>query len=98
MDTSRADTGSSATISFGLTALALAARELVRVAAQVVGVETDRLEQVHHALLPLALVLGQLVDDERLSDDRADRHARVERRVGVLEDDLHVAAQVPERS
>ncbi len=31
------------------------------------------------------------VNDERLGDDRADRHARVERRVGILKDDLHVA-------
>ena len=35
--------------------------------------------------------LGELVDHQRLADDRADRHARVERRVRILEDDLHVA-------
>ena len=32
------------------------------------------------------------MDVERLGDDRADGHARIERGVGVLEDDLHVAA------
>ena len=32
------------------------------------------------------------MDDQRLLDDRADAHARIERRVRILEDDLHVAA------
>ena len=36
---------------------------------------------------------GQPVDGQRLADDRADRHARVERGERVLEDDLHVAAE-----
>ena len=38
-------------------------------------------------------VLRELVDDQRLADDRAHRHARVQRCVRVLEDDLHVARQ-----
>ena len=33
------------------------------------------------------------MDRERLGDDRADRLARVQRRVRVLEDHLHLAAQ-----
>jgi hypothetical protein len=33
------------------------------------------------------------VDQQPLGDDVAHRHARVQRRVRVLEDDLHVAAQ-----
>jgi hypothetical protein len=33
------------------------------------------------------------VDDERLGDDLADRQARVERRVGILEHHLDLAAQ-----
>ena len=37
--------------------------------------------------------LRELVDGQRLADDRADRHARVQRRVRILEDDLHVARQ-----
>src|SRR5439155_840799 len=40
----------------------------------------------------------RLVGDERLGDDRADAHPRIERRVGVLEDGLHgapVVAQAP---
>ena len=79
-------------------ALPLAARELVRVAPEVVGAEADRLQQVDDPLLPLAPRLGELVDDEGLADDRAHRHAGVQRRVGVLEDDLHVAPQVAQRA
>ena len=33
------------------------------------------------------------VDQEALGDDVADGHARVQRGVGILEDDLHLAAQ-----
>ena len=54
IETSSADTGSSQTISFGLDgeragdadALALAAGELVREAAHVVGLQADRLQQL----------------------------------------------------
>ena len=35
-------------------------------------------------------IAGHLVDDERLRDRGADRHPRVERRVRILEDDLHL--------
>ena len=37
------------------------------------------------------LPLGQLVHLQRLADDVARRHARVQRAVGVLEDELHAA-------
>ncbi len=73
-------------------ALALPARELVRVALGVLDAETDRLEQLEDP--PLLLVLGaDAVDAQRLADDVPDAHARVERGIRVLEDDLHVAAQ-----
>ena len=46
------------------------------------------------------LRLGQhLVHPHRLGDDLAHRHARIERRIGVLEDDLHALAhRRPSRS
>ncbi len=72
-------------------ALALAAGELVRVAVVVLGVQPDRLHQPLHLALALVLVRQQAVDRERLGDDRADRLARVQRRVRVLEDHLHLA-------
>src|SRR5450759_3423532 len=73
-------------------ALALPARELVRVALGVLGAEPDGLEQLEDALLALGLG-ADVVDMERLADDVAHAHARVQRGVRVLEDDLHVAAQ-----
>ena len=41
--------------------------------------------------------LGEFVDNQRLADDRADRHPRVQRGERVLEDDLHIAAKRAER-
>ncbi len=73
-------------------ALTLAARELVREAVGEVRVQAHRLEQVLDALL-LLLAAGQLVDGQGLADDAADRHTRVQARVGVLEDHLHFPAE-----
>src|SRR5690606_35613308 len=76
-------------------ALALAARELVREAVGEIGVQANRLEQVLDLLL-LLLTLRQLVDRDGLADDAPDRHTRVEARVWVLEDHLHLAAHAPQ--
>ena len=70
--------------------LALAARELVRVVAHLLGPEADPLEQRRDPLLARAAVREAVVG-ERLADDLARGQARVERGVGVLEDDLEVA-------
>ena len=78
-------------------ALALAARELVRVAAHVIGLQADRLEQLDHPRRQFGAGLGEFVDDERLADDAADRHARVQRCERVLEDYLHVATERAKR-
>jgi hypothetical protein len=78
-------------------ALALAAGELVRVAGRRVGGQADLLQQRRDPLAALALAELGLVDLERLADRGADAHARVERRVGVLEDHLHPLAQRPHR-
>ena len=51
----------------------------MRVAADMVGAEADRIQQFDDAFLEFAAVLGQSVDDQRLADDRADRHARVKK-------------------
>ena len=73
--------------------LPLAARELVREAVRVLRREPDRPQQLVHPGAPLRAVIAT-VDAERLADDVADRHARVERRVRVLEDDLHLPAHL----
>jgi hypothetical protein len=72
-------------------ALALAARELVRVPVDVLGVEPHEVEELLDARAAPALGHDVLVDLERLADDVTDRHPRVERGVRVLEDDLDVA-------
>jgi hypothetical protein len=79
-------------------ALSLAARELVRVAPRVVAPQAHGFEVVAYALvanrsLPPAVGLVSL-RKQPLADDVADRHARVERAVRVLEDDLHAAAHL----
>src|SRR5712691_1311544 len=63
----------------------------MRIAIGKVGVETDQTKQLLDALL-LGLAFGKMVNLERLADDAADRHARVERGVGVLKDHLHLAS------
>ncbi|KAG1387464.1 hypothetical protein G6F60_014102 [Rhizopus arrhizus] len=70
-------------------ALALAARELVRVTAAVVGVQAHALQQFADA--GRAAVLRQPVRVQRLAQDLGHRHAGVEAGVRVLEHDLHAA-------
>ena len=97
IETSSAETGSSQTMSSWIQgeragdadALALAARELVRVTVDEVGVEADDFEQLLDRPAPSPPV-ADLVDEEWLPDDVADRHPRIERGVRVLEDDLHL--------
>ena len=75
-------------------ALPLAAGELVRVAVDVLGVQADaRRAAPGRAARAIALRRHLGVDLERLADDVADRHPRVQRRVRVLHDHLDVAAQ-----
>ena len=76
-------------------ALALAARELVREALDVLGREPDAVEQLLDAAVEL-LARGDAVELQRVADDLADALARVQRRVGVLEDHLHLAPQRPQ--
>ena len=71
-------------------ALALAAREFVRVAVERLGAEPDLERQLGDPFRQFAAA-GDAVIEQRLADDVADRQARVERGVGVLEDDLQLA-------
>ncbi len=69
-------------------ALALTTRELVRVAVVVLGSEADDVHQLLHRRL--ASRRDWPVDHERVGDQRADALARIERRVRILEDHLHL--------
>ena len=62
------------------------------VAVEVLRAEADRLEEVLHPLLAAL----HAVDLERRPDDLTDRLARVQRRVRILEDHLHLAPQRPQ--
>ena len=61
------------------------------------GLRPDELEQLLHPLASSALGQHVGVDLVRFTDDVADRHARVQRGVRVLEDDLDVAPKLPHR-
>ncbi len=69
--------------------LALAPTELVRKPVGHPGVEPDNLEQFAHPALPLPAV-ADVVDFQRLRDDRPDRQPGVQAGVRILEDNLHV--------
>ena len=77
-------------------ALALPSGELVRIAIRVFRPQPDFVEQSRHALVGLSAA-REIVHDQSFLDRRTDRHAWIERTVRILKDDLHPAAQLPER-
>ena len=62
------------------------------VALHEIRIETDLAQQPRHPFASFRL-RSNLVNHQRLSNDVADFHARVQRRLRVLENDLHLAAQ-----
>src|SRR5579859_6060016 len=73
-------------------ALPLTTRELVRAALGLLGRQPDQRENLLHARETLIPIL-HLVDHQRLFHYRFDRHARIQRSVRILEDDLHTPPQ-----
>ena len=104
METSRALIGSSATIEIRVEGerpgdpdpLPLPAAELVREPVRRAGGHAHELEQLPDARRALR-ARSDGVDVERLPDDGADRHARVEAGVRVLEDHLEALPEPAER-
>src|SRR5205085_3860890 len=78
-------------------ALPLAAGKFMRIARRVLRLQADQFEQFPDAVFALMTCAGA-VNHQRLGDDLADLHARVERGIRVLKDDLHFAPQLPQRS
>ena len=66
----------------------MAAAEFVGIKRRVRAVQADGFEQLPNTGLPLPRVRGQMVNFQRLANDVADGHARIERVVGVLENHL----------
>src|SRR5436309_2502074 len=58
--------------------LALPAREFVRIAAAMLGFESDKSQQFSYAIAPAASIANAM-DDERFLDDLTGCHSRVER-------------------
>src|SRR5262249_2059788 len=77
-------------------ALALAARHLVRVAIDKIRTEAADREQLAHPGHAARRIGLDGVYLHWLGDDVADLHARIERAVWILEDDLDAAPQCPE--
>ena len=67
----------------------------MRIAARELGRERDPVEHGERAPLPI-LRRADAGDVERLTHAFQDRHARIERGVGILEDDLKPAAMAPQ--
>lgn len=97
-DLSSAETASSQTTNFGESAsardvdpLALAAAQLVRIVRRVVSVQAHLLEELRDPLPHL--LPREAVHLHRKPHDLADGGARVQRRVWILKDHLHVAPE-----
>ena len=73
-------------------ALALAAGEFVRVAAGKARLETNQTQQFLDAFAT-ARGRHQVMQRQRFGQDLADGHARIERGIGILKDDLRIAAE-----
>src|SRR6266700_3297509 len=76
-------------------ALALAAGEFMRITARQARLEADKPQKLVHPLRA-ARWRDDVVQRKRLGENLPDGHARIERGIGVLEDELCVAAQRPE--
>ena len=77
--------------------LALTARELVGEAVSVLGAQAHCAEELPDTPLTFAAPV-EAMNAERLGDDLANGHPRVQRRVRVLEDDLDVTSYGPHLS
>jgi hypothetical protein len=69
--------------------LPLAPAELMRVTTGIVAIQPDGFQQLGNPLPARGSVFGQIMNVQGFTDDVFDGQARVERIVGVLEDDLH---------
>ncbi len=69
----------------------------MRIFQAVIGMQADQAQQFADARLDVALALDQVEGADRFGDDGVDPEARIEARIGVLEDHLDAAAKLPAR-
>jgi hypothetical protein len=77
--------------------LALPSTEFVRITLGVLGEEADQIEELSDAAFSTVPVPTELVDSQDLVERLPGGHTGVERRKGILEDDLGTAPQMAER-
>src|SRR5439155_10932003 len=65
----------------------------MRVTRVMIFAQTNLMQQLHHPVA-FGFAFGELVDFQPFADDIADAHARIERSIGILENNLHLAARV----
>src|SRR5262249_45395247 len=78
-------------------ALALATRELVRIAVRVLRQEPDVGQELAHAARAPRAVRDDAGDGQRPGEDLPDGHPRIQRAVRVLGDHLHLSPDRPQR-
>ena len=59
-----------------------------------VRLQSDDFQQFTHAILAFFFRFVDIVDIHRFSDDLTDRHTGIEARIWILEDHLHILAEV----
>jgi hypothetical protein len=79
-------------------ALALPAREFVRIAAGVIGTQTHRAQQFSHPRVHVGGGLRQPMQAQRFGQQARHRHGRIERRIRILKDDLQRASSLAQRA
>ena len=65
----------------------------MRVSRSVFRVQSDQFHQIEDLLSPVLPVRVELMDIQRFPDDILDRHTRIQGRIRILEDHLHVLAE-----
>src|SRR5262245_22659323 len=75
--------------------LALTAAELVRITVVMIFAQAHLMQQFDDAL-PFGFAPGELVNFQTFADNVAHAHSRVQRRVRILKDDLHLPSRVAE--
>src|SRR5262245_6641079 len=75
-------------------ALPLPSAEFVRVAIHGRGIQPDDFQKLGNMVVALGR-LDSFMNCQRLTNDRPDAHARIQRRIRILKYDLHVTAALP---
>src|SRR5437762_1456324 len=75
--------------------LPLPAAELMRIPIHHRRIQSHRLQQVGNVMFAFRST-RQMMNGERLTDDRANRHSGIQRCIRILKDELHVAAFPPQ--